>query len=335
MRIGIIAPRYFPVEGGNAVTVHRIERHLRALGCEVQAFAADSLPPEEMLEGLKRFRPQLLHAFHGYHCGRLARALAEELQLPYLVTLTGTDVYQALSDQRSHAVHQALRGAARLVAFDVSVKRHLAEHLPSLEERTAIIPQGVELPEIAAVPDAADTVTFLLPAGIRPVKNVLFPLQPFRLLHAAHPAVRLLLVGPILDTAYAAEMMEALEGHPCARYLGVVEHEAMGELYRSADVVLNSSFIEGGMANSVLEALAQAKALLVSDIEGNRSLIKEGVTGLLYRDVEQFLKQAERLVADPALRARLGENGRALVREQYPPEKEAQAYLELYRSMLS
>ena len=334
MRVGIIAPNYYPVETGNAVTVRRVERHLRGLGCEVQVFPVDKLSGEKLLEGLKRFAPHLLHAFHGYHGGRMAHALAQSLGIPYLVTLTGTDVYQALSDQRSLETHVALRGAAGLVAFHACVKRRLAEHLPTLEERTTVIPQGVELPPLSVATGAGGTFTFLLPAGIRPVKNVLFPLHPLAALHAVYPQVRFLLVGPVLDSAYAAEVMAAMEGHAFASYLGGVRHDAMGELYRAADVVLNSSLIEGGMANSVLEALAYGKALLVTDIEGNRSIIKECVTGLLYRNAGEFRSKAEHLLTDPQLRARLCKNGRALVRDKYPPEKEVQAYLELYRSIL-
>ena len=334
MRVGIIAPNYYPVESGNAVTVRRIERHLQALGCEVRVFPVDQISGEEILEGLKRFAPQLLHAFHGYYGGRMAHALAQSLAVPYLVTLTGTDVYQALSDQRSLEIHGALRGASRLVAFHACVKRRLAEHLPSLEERTMVIPQGVELPAHTVAGGRGATFTFLLPAGIRPVKNVLFPLQPLAALHAVYPQVRLLLVGPVLDTAYAAEVMEALEGHAFARYLGGVGHDAMGDLYRAADVVLNSSLVEGGMANSVLEALAYGKPLLVTDIEGNRSLINECVTGLLYRDAGEFRAKAELLLTDEHLREKLGKNGKALVRDKYPPEKEGDAYLKLYQSIL-
>ena len=334
MRVGMIAPNYYPAENGNAVTVRRIERQLGALGCEVRVFPVDKLSGAELLEGLKRFAPQLLHAFHGYHGGRMAHALAPPLGIPYLVTLTGTDVYQALSDQRSLEIHGALRGASRLVAFHACVKRRLGEHLPSLEERTVVIPQGVELPAEAAVGAAGGSFTFLLPAGIRPVKNVLFPVQPLAALHAVYPQLRLLLVGPVLDAAYAAQVMDALEGHDFARYLGGVGHNAMGELYRAADVVLNSSLIEGGMANSVLEALAHGKPLLVTDIEGNRSIVKECVTGLLYRDAGEFRVKAEQLMNDAELRERLGRNGRALVRDKYPPEKEGRAYLELYRSIL-
>ena len=336
MRICIIAPHYYPAENGNAVTVRRIERQLRLLGCEVRVLPVDRMSGEELLAGVKAFAPGLLHAFHGYHGGRMAHALAQELGLPYIVTLTGTDVYQALDDHRSFDTHNALRGAARLVAFHAYVKRRLAEHLPSLEARTVIIPQGVELPDLPAAGAAAgETFTFLLPAGLRPVKNVLFPLQPLASLHALHPGIRFLLVGPILDPAYAAEVMETLERYPFATYLGTVSHDAIGELYRSADVVLNSSLIEGGMANSVLEALAYGKALLVTDIEGNRSIIKDCLTGLLYRDAAEFSRKAELLVTDPVLREKLGKNGRTLVRDKYPPEREGQSYLELYRVILN
>jgi len=335
MRICLIAPNYYPAENGNAVTVRRIERHLRLLGCEVRVFPVDRMSGEELLAGVKAFAPQLLHAFHGYHGGRTAHALSEMLAIPYLVTLTGTDVYQALDDHRSFDTHTALRGAARLVAFHAYVKRRLAEHLPSLEERTVVIAQGVELPDLPPAAGAAkETCTFLLPAGLRPVKNVLFPLQPLATLHAVHPEIRLLLVGPILDTAYAAEVMETLERYPFARYLGTVSHDAIGELYRAADVVLNSSLIEGGMANSVLEALAYGRALLVTDIEGNRSVIKDCLNGLLYRDAAEFCRKAEQLVTDPELREKLGRNGRSLVRDKYPPELEGESYLKLYQAIL-
>jgi len=337
MRVAMIAPNYYPAENGNAVTVRRIERQLRLLGCEVQVFPVDRMVGEEILAGVKAFAPQLLHAFHGYHGGRMANALAQELAIPYLVTLTGTDVYQALADQRSFETHGALRGASRLVAFHSSVKRRLAEHLPTLEERTIVIPQGVELPAqpAAAAAQEGATFTFLLPAGLRPVKNVLFPLQPLATMHAVHPGIRFLLAGPVLDETYAAEVMEAMERYPFARYLGRVGHDAMGELYRAADVVLNSSLIEGGMANSVLEALAYGKALLVTDIEGNRSIVKECVTGFLYRDAGEFCCKAGHLVTDPQLRERLGRNGRTLVRDKYPPEREGRSYLELYEAILT
>lgn len=338
MRVGIIAPNYYPAETGNAVTVRRIESQLRLLGCEVQVFPVGQLAGERLQAAVAEFAPQLLHAFHAYHGGRVAYALSKALGLPYLITLTGTDVYQALCDQRGLEMHGALRCAAKLVAFHSCVKKRLGEHLSSLVERTVLIHQGVELPiECGPVPGAEvkEEFVFLLPAGLRPVKNVLFPLAPLAELHARHPELRMEIAGPVLDSAYATEVMEQIEPHTFARYLGVVPHDAMGELYRRVDVVLNTSLTEGGMANTVLEALSYAKPLLVSDIEGNRSIVKDNVTGLVYHSADDFRIKAEQLLTDAQLRDRLGKNGRCLVRDNCCPEKEARAYLDLYRDIVA
>lgn len=72
------------------------------------------------------------------------------------------------------------------------------------------------------------------------------------------------------------------------------------------------------MANSVLEALAFGTPVLASYIDGNRSVVKEGATGFLFRGEREFLDRARDLLRNPALGRRLGEQGRELVRERFP-----------------
>jgi glycosyltransferase involved in cell wall biosynthesis len=98
--------------------------------------------------------------------------------------------------------------------------------------------------------------------------------------------------------------------------------------------VLNCSISEGGLANSVLEALALGRAVLASDIPGNRGLISDEVTGLLFRDARELAMQARRLVHEPALRARLGQAGAALVERDYPIGREVDGYLTVYRALV-
>jgi glycosyltransferase involved in cell wall biosynthesis len=108
----------------------------------------------------------------------------------------------------------------------------------------------------------------------------------------------------------------------------------MASLLTQADVVLNCSLSEGGMANAVLEALAVGRAVLASDIPGNRSLVDHGVTGLLFRDPDELEAQAQRLAEDADLRRRLGEAGRARVLALYPPEREIEGYLDFYQRLV-
>lgn len=338
MQIAMITPHYHPADRGNAVTVRRLEKYIGRMGGRLKVFSLDAVPAEEIGRAMALNPPDLIHALHGYSGGRVAWTIAQVYGIPYLVTLTGSDVYEALADGRRGETLAALKGATALVVFDKSVKQRLADHFPLLTAKIAVIPQGVELPEgYGPEPGATGegNFTFLLPAGLRPVKNVLFPLAPLAELYKSELRVRLLLAGPVIDTTYAAMVLEQLEGHPFARYLGCVAHDAIGALYRGADVVLNTSRFEGGMANSLLEALAFGKPVLAAAIEGNRSLVSDGKTGLLYRDEAEFLAKARRFLGDAPLRQRLGENGQRLVLAEYTPEREAAAYLELYKKIVA
>jgi glycosyltransferase involved in cell wall biosynthesis len=88
------------------------------------------------------------------------------------------------------------------------------------------------------------------------------------------------------------------------------------------------------MANSVLEGMALGRATLAVDIAGNRALVEDGVTGLLFRTDAELAAAATRLAADPALRARLGAAGRARVVERYPAAREIDGYVAVYRRFL-
>jgi glycosyltransferase involved in cell wall biosynthesis len=159
------------------------------------------------------------------------------------------------------------------------------------------------------------------------------PLQPLAALVARHPQVRLLYAGPAIQREETDALKAALAPYPWARYVGAVPHAQMASLLSHADAVLNCSESEGGMANSVLEALACARPVLAADVEGNRSLIEHEVTGLLFRDEMELGTQAERLVGDSGLRARLGAAGQARVRTEFPPSRELDGYLAVYEAV--
>jgi glycosyltransferase involved in cell wall biosynthesis len=142
------------------------------------------------------------------------------------------------------------------------------------------------------------------------------------------------LVGPVIDRGYAEAVRAAVAAFPFASCPGPVDHSEMAGLYRRSHVVLNTSRFEGGMANSLLEAMAWGRPVLASDVEGNRSLITDGVNGLLYRDEQEFVAKAEMLLSDTGLCLRLGTAGRDTVSRNHAPIDEAAKYLDLYRSII-
>jgi glycosyltransferase involved in cell wall biosynthesis len=333
----MLTPSGPPTPRGNAITVERIARGLATRDVTAQVWDLSATAEADVRRSVVQARPRLVHAFHALRSGPLAAELARQLGVPYCVTLTGTDVNDdLLSADRAATVREVLTGAAAVTVFHASIRARVARALPELVARVVEIPQAVSFErrdrlDLAALwPLPPDRVLMLFPGGIRHVKNPLAAVRGLQPVAARHPRLRLALAGPVIETAEGEALQAALKARPWARYLGAVPHAQMAALMAAADVVINSSRSEGGMANAVLEALALGRAVLASDIEGNRSLIEPEVTGLLFGDEAELAAQAERLLTDGALRARLGAAGRALIERDYPPSREIDAYLALY-----
>ncbi|OGL23197.1 MAG: hypothetical protein A3G44_04950 [Candidatus Rokubacteria bacterium RIFCSPLOWO2_12_FULL_73_47] len=339
-RLALLAPFLSPSVRGNAVTVERIARGLRARGVELRVWDL-SVAPESLVEAeVGAWRPALIHAFHAWRAGPLALRLARRAELPLVVTLTGTDANHDLLDPaRAAVVRRVLEGAARVTVFHAAIAARVLGVLPDFAGRLVVVPQAARLEAQEAFdfagrfPLPPGALLFVFPAAVRMVKGPLLPLGPLARLAARRPALRLLYAGPILDPDLGEALLRELAGRPWARHVGAVPHAQMASLYARADVVLNCSLSEGGMANSILEALSLGRAVLASDIEGNRSLVEDGVTGLLFRDAAELEAQAERLAGDPALRGRLGAAGQALVTARFPGAREIDGYLDVYRCL--
>ena len=101
-------------------------------------------------------------------------------------------------------------------------------------------------------------------------------------------------------------------------FRGVIDQTALPAVYREADAFVLASFTEGH-PKALLEAMSAGVACVASSCEGNRSLIDEGVTGLLFdaRRPDELATRLGSVLADPALAARLGAAARARVVERY------------------
>ena len=336
MRIALISPYSTGPVRGNITTVSRISRLLQQAGAEVLVLSADVLSAEEMERRLASFAPQVLHGFHASYCGGLTRRLAERFNVPYVITITGSDVHSALLRDHPETV-QTLAAARSVICFHDSEATELVSHFPQTAEKATVISQSVEaFPPTAAenFGMAEETFVLLLPAALRPVKQVEFPLLALKSITHRFPLVRLVIAGGSIDQDYAATIRNMLCDAPYAVWIGEIPHERMAALYRRSNVVLNCSLSES-MSNTILEAMDLGRPVLARDIPGNRSLICHGDSGLLYQDQESFLHSVIRLVQDSALRTELGRRAVESVRSLCSPKREVAEHIRLYRSLIA
>ena len=99
---------------------------------------------------------------------------------------------------------------------------------------------------------------------------------------------------------------------------GIVPQERLPRLYAAADAFVLASFTEGH-PKVLLEAMAAGVPCVASDCEGNRSLVVEGETGLLFdaRRPGELADRLARVLIDGALAEALGRAGRAMVVARY------------------
>jgi L-malate glycosyltransferase len=335
LRILIVIPRQ-PLATGNQVTAKRHHGSLTQRGHEVHLAVTDEENHVELRHALRIFRPDLVHLLHAYRGGRPWLACGAEPTLPFVVTLTGTDIHHGISSPKEGVViREVLNRAAAVITQNSITAEKLIKQPTAWADRVRYLPPAIVLGDTPCPLRrrhhiAPNTLLFLHPAGLRPVKANLELLQLFDRVEAVRPGCRLAFCGPVLDPDYAKRFLAAVSQRPWALYLQVIPTTAMSAALSEADVVLNHSLSEG-LPNTLLEAAALGRPILARDIPGNAAVVESGANGLLYRTEDEFIQHALALIDDPALRRKLSRPQPAA----FDPAAEAAALEAIYREALA
>ena len=229
---------------------------------------------------------------------------------PFVVQLWGTDVELA---RRVPPAARAVLRRARLVICASEALAAGARELGASEVR--VVPVPVEVP--SAVPEPEEPPHVLYAGRLSEEKGVL------ELVDAARD-LPLVVVGdgPLRDRVPGA--------------LGFVPPSELGAYLARASVVVCPSRREGyGVV--ARQALAHGRPVVATDVGGLPEVVVDGETGLLVppRDPAGLREALERLLADSALRRRLGGGARSLAEERFRPEAAGEALLRAYRDALA
>lgn len=328
LRVLIVTPTYLPEITGNAITAHRLYKGLRGKGIEVQVQCRGGVTPP------LQFKPDIIHALHALKGGIPAMEIAEQFAVPFVATITGTDLNIDLLQSENPQITKVFDKAAKLITYSELSKDRLLSELPLLSGKVSVIRPSVDIGKPKGKRILPAGLNFLLPSGIRNVKDPSFAIKPLETLKKEFPAINLTIVGPVLDDMLWKNLSNAIKGKDWISYMKV-SHDEMPDIYYSADVILNTSISEG-LSNAILEAMSLGKAVLASDCVGNRSVISDGIDGLLYRhgDGEDFVHKAKSLILDLYLRKRLGKVAKEKVEKEYSLGAEIDSHLRFYREVL-
>ncbi|KMM36830.1 glycosyltransferase [Guptibacillus hwajinpoensis] len=332
MKVILATPFYHQLRG-NTITVRRIAEGLSEAGIETEVISIT-----EQIDDLHSLKDaDLIHGFNAYRFYQFMKTVSTPIT-NYTITLTGTDLNHDLQNiDRKQDVITCLNESLAVHVFDEKAKEHVLEVLPEVESKLYVIAQGTSTSNKRAPlqHNQQDPFTFLLPAGIRKVKNVPFAIEALKQLRQTHPQVHLKLVGPIIESEEGKIVQQLVsENKVWVTYDGVIPHTEMQSLYANADVVINTSHSEG-QSSAVLEAMSHGLPVLVSSNKGNRSIVTHDRTGFVYDGMENFQNLARSLMEDFSLRQELGQNAVDYIENYHSANSEIKAMIRMYEKSLT
>jgi glycosyltransferase involved in cell wall biosynthesis len=316
----------------------RIVRQPRALLCQSRRLRAESLAMAlplllqapgylwRLAATIRRLRPHVIYT-NGVKSHLLASALRPAVRRPIVWHI------RALWPD-------ALPRSIATIGADLIVtnSRSTAESLGAGTEcqgRIAVVYDGVDTKEfspegpvvdLGPVPPAAGKVA--LPGAFARLKGHDLFLEAASEVRRELPSTRFFLIGgAIYDTAanrgYEAELRRSVAGKGLTDAVVFTGFQRkMAPWYRAMDVVVNASIEPEGFGQTMLEAMSCARAVAGPRAGGIAEFVEHGRNGLLYEmgDADALAEAILTLLRDPALRQRLGAEGRKTATENLPME---------------
>jgi glycosyltransferase involved in cell wall biosynthesis len=348
MRVALVTSSYNFIRDGVALTLNRLVGYLEAQGVEVLVFAPIAPKPAFAHKGtivpvpsipmpgrpeyripfglgraatrtLRDFQPDIIHLAVPDFLGMAAQAFARANNIPAVATYhTRYETY--------------LKHYWYLAPLEGWLKRRLRRfygvcrevYVPSDSTRDALLADGLRN-NFKPWPRGIDTVRFSpdrrsaawraqlgIGADELVVLHVSRLVREKRLdtLTAALKQItvphKVVIVGDGPDRGFAEKEL------PDAIFTGFQGGEMLSTAYASSDIFVFPSDSES-FGNVTLEAMASGLPCVCADATGSRSLVMAGETGLLAdaSDADGFARHITALAADPALRAAMGQAGRA------------------------
>jgi glycosyltransferase involved in cell wall biosynthesis len=194
---------------------------------------------------------------------------------------------------------------------------------------------GVDLARFRPSPDAGtvNPPTIVLASRLLWDKGVGVFVEAAAMLKATHPRARMIVIGwndVASPASIPAEQLQAWADSGAIEWWGL--RDDMPQILAAATIVCLPSFYREGIPRVLIEAAACGRPIVTTDTAGCREIVRHGENGLLVppRDPAALARAIGALLDDPALRDRMGAEGRRRAAAEYGTERVVAQTLAVY-----
>ena len=201
----------------------------------------------------------------------IAAFAAAHPKRPCILVLTGTDLYRDIQSD------VAAKTSLQLATHIVVLQEQGVHELPvALQKKVTVIYQSARRLKPVAPP--ANRLRVISVGHLRDEKDPLTYLRAATRL-SQRQDIQFELIGNALEPGFDAAARHAMTSNPQFRWLGALPHAATRQRIKHAQILVNTSRMEGG-AHVILEAAQSGCAVMASNVPGNVGMLGAGHEGL-------------------------------------------------------
>jgi glycosyltransferase involved in cell wall biosynthesis len=283
----------------------------------------------------------VIHAHAALPCGHAAALLSRRLNIPFVVTVHGLDVFNTCSlggipaEWRREVSVDVYRAARTVICISGKVQEILKAGTPA---RSAIVYNGANPLLFSPNPDemGASNHEILVVGNLLPSKGHELVLRALGSLRLSFPQLRCRIIGEGPERARFEALARRMGIADQVQFVGRQSRSEVAEAMRRCSVFALPSRNEG-LGCVYLEAMSCGKPVVACRGQGIEELIDHGKNGWLIPvdGLEQLVQGLSVLLGSPELRAGIGAAARKTVLEKLTVSHQAQHLARIYREAIS
>jgi glycosyltransferase involved in cell wall biosynthesis len=225
-----------------------------------------------------------------------------------------------------------LRSANAVIAVSPYAKEKALEQVPECVQRIQVIPNGISLTDL---PDKINyTPKELL--FVSRFTNVKGPHEALLAMRLLANDVHLTMLGDGPERPFILQKIQEYGLQDRVKSLASMSAAEVMEHMDKAYALFHPSFVET-QGIVLMEANARCKPVLVSDLPGIKEVVTDGMNGLVFAvgDIQDMAMKIQKLLDDPELAKKLGQNGRRHMELHFAWEQIAKRTEALYQEVLA
>lgn len=282
----------------------------------------------------------LIHAHAALPCGRAATFLSKRLEIPFVVTIHGLDVFNSCFEKgiaagwRRKASMSVYRSARSVICISEKVRRLLIDGMGAAVA-AAVVHNGADAnlfaPGPARLQQEKEGLTILIVGNLLAGKGHELVFRALCRLKDSHTGLRCNIIGEGADRDRFADLARDLGIEDQVHFLGRRSRAEVAEAMRSCAVFVLPSRYEG-LGCVYLEAMACGKPVVACRDQGIGEIIRHGRNGWLIPvdGLEELVQTLRTLLGSAQLRAQIGEAARQTILNSLTVSHQARSLRKIY-----